>query len=280
MAVYDLGDVVALGITITDANGNPANATNVTATITQPDGSTSSPSVVNSSTGNYDINFTPQSPGRYTIRWVATGANASAYADEFSVRDYAKTSIVSLDEVKAHLNIASNITNLDEELRRFIDAATDLCENQAGRVLGRAVITNEIHQGNTDVIRLNQPTAISVTAVYENGILLPANAYQLDRTGQYLYRLTAGALNAPNYFGVWAPGANAISISYVAGFTNPPSSAKQAVLEEVRHLWQTQRGTASSARNQSGDEYDPRTTYSMPRRVIELLDPVSIQAVI
>ena len=37
MAVYDLGDVVALGVTITNTAGAPANATTVVATITAPD---------------------------------------------------------------------------------------------------------------------------------------------------------------------------------------------------------------------------------------------------
>ena len=74
MAVYDLGDVASLGITIKDAAGNLANATSVVATITTPDGTTSTPTVVNTSTGLYDVSYTPSTSGRYLIRWVATGA--------------------------------------------------------------------------------------------------------------------------------------------------------------------------------------------------------------
>ena len=96
MAVYDLGDVVALGITITDANGNPANATAVTATITAPDGTSSTPTLSNTSAGLYDLSYTPTQVGRYTVKWVAIGVNASAYADEFSVRDINEMGIVSL----------------------------------------------------------------------------------------------------------------------------------------------------------------------------------------
>lgn len=278
MAVYDLGDVVALGVTIKDSAGNPANATNVVATITQPDGSTVLPTVVNTATGLYDINFTPTQFGRYTIRWVATGANASAYADDFTVRDYTKMGIVSLDEVKAHLNISTSA--LDEEIRRFIDAASDLAENYVGCVLGRETIASELHNGNTDVLVLRHPRAISVTSVYERGTLLSASDYTLDPNGQRLYRVTSGTFNNPNYFGVWAPGVNAISVTYVAGFTNPPPSAKQGVLEIIRHLWQTQRGSTNVlTRNQTGDDFLPTATFSLPRRAMELLDPISLPGI-
>lgn len=280
MATYDLGDVVALGISIYDANGALANATNVAATLTLPDGSTATPTVVNSSTGLYDINYTPSQVGRYTIRWVATGANASAYADEFTVRDYNKMGIVSLDEVKAHLNIPSSTTSLDEELRRFIDAGSDLAENYVGCVLGRETFANELYNGNTDVIVLRNPRAISITSVYENGTLLSAADYSLDPTGQRLFRVTSGTFNNPNYFGIWAPGVNAIRVTYVAGFTNPPPSAKQGVLEVIRHLWQTQRGSNNVlTRNQNGDDFYPTATFSLPRRAMELLDPISLPGV-
>ena len=277
MAVYDLGDVVALGVTITNAAGNPENATAVVATVTAPDGTTSTPTISNSAAGLYDISFSPTMSGRHTIRWVATGANASAYMDEFSVRDNTHISIVSLDEVKQHLNIKDADVALDEEIRRMIDAATDLAENYVGCVLGRQTFTDELYDGNTDIIRLRNPRAMQITSVYESGRFLTPENYTLDPSGQRLLRITTGSIAGPNYFGIWAPGANNIKISYISGFINPPSSAKQGVLELVRHLWQTQRGAMNVlTRNQSGDDFYPSSTYSLPRRCMELLDPVSL----
>lgn len=277
MAVYDLGDVVVLGVTITDSTGTPANATAVVATITAPDGTTSTPSVTNSGTGLYDVSFTPTTSGRYLIRWVATGTNASAYQDDFTVRDSTHLSIVSLDEVKAHLNIPATNTDLDEELRRFVDAASDLAENYVGCVLGRQVFTDELYDGNTDIIRLRNPRALSITSIYESGTLLTESNYAVDPTGQRISRITTGSIAGPNYFGIWAPGANNIKISYVAGFINPPAAARQGVLEIIRHLWQTQRGAMSViSRNQTGDDFYPGSTYSLPRRCMELLDQMSL----
>jgi hypothetical protein len=70
---------------------------------------------------------------------------------------------------------------------------------------------------------------------------------------------------------------NNISVTYVAGYANPPAAAKQGVLEVIRHLWQTQRGSMSvMGRNIAGDETYTTPTYSLPRRAMELLDPVSL----
>jgi hypothetical protein len=276
MAVYDLGDVVSLGISIYNTSGTLQNATAVTATITAPDGSSSTPTVTNSSAGLYDISYNPSLAGRYRIRWIATGTNASAYTDEFSVRDYNDLGIISLDEVKSHLNIPSTDSTLDEELRRFIDSASDLAESYVGQVLGRRTFTDELYDGGTEFIRLRNPKAISITSVYENGILIPSSNYVIDYTGQRLYRIGSGTLYATNSYGYWTQGMNNVSITYVAGYVNPPAAAKQGVLEIVRHLWQTQRGAMNvMTRNQTGDDFYQGSTYSLPRRAMELLDPVS-----
>ena len=273
---YDLGDVVPLGITITDSTGANANASAVTCTIYQPDGTTTTGSVTNPSTGLYNVDFSPTQVGRHAIKWVATGTNASAYSDEFIVRDFTELGIVGLAEVKAHLNIPSTLTTDDEELRRFIDAGSDLAEGYVGQVLGRRTFTDELYDGGTEFVRIRNPKAISITSVYENDSLVSSNAYNLDYTGQRLYRIGSGTLYATNSYGYWTGGFNNIKITYVAGYVNPPMAAKQGVLEIIRHLWTTQRGAMNvMGRVQSGDELYSTPTYSLPRRAMELLDPTS-----
>ena len=275
MASYDLGDIVPLGITIKDAAGALANATAVVCTVTLPDGTSATPTVVNSSTGLYDADYTPTRAGRHLVRWVATGTNASAFTDEFTVRDLTHLPVVSYSDALAHLNIPAAYAS-EEELRRFIDVAQDLAENYVGCVLGRQTFTNEVYQGSNDHIRLRNPRALSITSVYENGVLLTSSDYQLDPTGQRLYRTTSIALGY-GAVGVWAPGIDAVKVSYVAGFEVTPPAAQQGVLEILRHLWQTQRGAANViTRSQSGDDFYPASTYSLPRRAMELLDPLSL----
>ena len=273
---YDLGDVVPLGITITDATGTAANASAVTCTIYLPDGTTSTGTVTNPTTGLYNCDFQPSQTGRHAIKWVATGTNASAYSDDFVVRDFNELGIVGLSEAKEYLNIPATDTTMDEELRSFIDAASDLAEGYVGQVLGRRTYTNELYDGGTEFIRIRNPKAISITSVTENGATVSSSNYVLDYTGQRLYRIGSGTLYATNSYGYWTAGMNNVSITYVAGYVNPPMSAKQGVLVIIKHLWETQRGAMNvMGRVLGGDELYSTPTYSLPRRAMELLDPTS-----
>ena len=271
--IYDLGDVVPLGITLTDSAGAAADGGTVTCTITRPDGSSVTASVTHAGTGLYNVDYAPTIVGRYVVRWASTGANASAFVDEFTVRDITQMGPVSLDEVKAHLNIPTTTTTSDEELRRFIDSATDLAEQYCGVILGRRTFT-ETYNGGVDHLRLVHPKAISITSVVEAGVTLSATDYYLDDTGQRLFRMN-GATNANvQYAGVWASGFGSVVVTYVAGFTNPPASVRMGVLEIIRHSWQTQRGSAVLTRNDDGTV--PGSAYTIPNRAKEYLDPTSL----
>jgi uncharacterized phiE125 gp8 family phage protein len=181
------------------------------------------------------------------------------------VRDPATLGVVGLDEVKAHLNISTD--TLDEELRAFMDVATDACERYAGSVLGRRTITAEAHDGGTNAVFLNAGPILSVTTVNESGV---ATTDYTQPTGTQALLKTAAF-----YYGTyvnWNMGVNNVVVTYVAGYSEPPPIARQAVLELVRHLWQTQRGSMSGRNALSGDEYAAGSGWSLPNRCKELLE--------
>jgi len=272
MAVWDLGDAVTLSYTNKDASGNPADSTTMVATVTLPDGTSATPSVTHGGTGLYSTIYTPSQYGRHIIRWVATGANPSGYTDEFTVRDLTALPVVSYDSVLAHLNIPAASAN-EEEVRRFIDAASDLAENYVGAVLGRRTYV-EYYDGNTDVLRLRNPRAMSVTEVVEAGVTLDSSQYQLDPTGQRLMRLTSSSTTGTTAvaYGYWTNGVNVVKVTYVAGYAVTPPAVQQGVLEIIRHLWTTQRGAVNVMnRTGSGDEFYSSSTYSLPRRALSLI---------
>ena len=272
---YDQGDVVPLGITVTDSSGVAANATTVTCTIYLPDGTSTSGSVTTSVTGLYNCDYTPTQVGRYQVKWLATGTNASSYTDEFTVRDFTAMGIVSLDEVKSHLNIPTSNTENDEELRRFMDVAGDMGEEYTGVILGQRNFT-ETFNGGDSVIRVNNPYIITITSLTENGVTLTQGTdFYLDRTAQRIYRIGSSAYFYTTAAGTWRPGVQNIVISYRAGFVNPPPLAKQGILELIKHFWQTQRGSMNVL-NMDNDSYQPATGYSLPRRVEQLLDITSL----
>lgn len=272
---YDLGDKVYLTWNTVDSTGAAVNPGTVTLNITLPDATNVSVTTATSTTGTYTASYLPTQVGRHIIAWAATGAYPQAYSDIFEVRDINDIGICGYDEVLEYLNIPSASAN-ENEVRRYIDAATDLAETYVGQVLGRRTFTDELYDGGTEFIRIRNPKAISITSVYENGALVSASNYVLDYTGQRLYRIGSGTLYATNSYGYWTQGMNNVKITYVAGYVNPPMSAKQGVLEIIRHLWQTQRGAINvMGRTQTGDELYSGSTYSLPRRAMELLDPTS-----
>ena len=276
MASYDLGDKVYLTWNTVNSSGAAVNPGTVTATVTLPDGTTSSLTTATAVTGTYTTSYQPTIAGRHVYAWGATGSWPQAYADVFEVRDISDIGIVSLEDAKTYLNIPSTDYDYDDELLRFIDVASDLCESYVGQILGRKTYTNELYDGNNEFIRIRNPKVISITSVYENGALLNSGQYVMDYTGQRLYRIGSGTLYATNSYGYWSGGMNNIQITYVAGYVNPPAAARQGVLETLRHLWQTQRGSSSVlGRQLQGDELYSTPTYSLPRRAMELLDPTS-----
>jgi hypothetical protein len=279
MASYDLGDKVYLTWLTVDSSGNAVNPGTVTASVTLPDGTNTSLTTATAVTGTYTTSYVPTLAGRHVIGWYATGSYPQAYSDVFEVRDIADIGIVGYDEVLEYLNIPTASAN-ENEIRRFMDAANDLAQSYTGIILGRKTFTSQLYDGGNEFIRLRDPMAISITSVYENGVLLNSGQYVIDPTGQRLYRIGSGTLYATNSYGYWTAGMNNVSVTYVAGYVNPPMAAKQGVLEIIRHLWQTQRGAMNvMGRNQTGDELYPASTYSLPRRAMELLDPTSLPGI-
>ena len=259
---YDLGSVVALGIELRDGDGTLADATTVSCLFGLPDGTTATGSVLHPSTGSYTVDYTPTQSGRHTVRWVATGSNAAAFTDTFDVRDSADVPVVSLAEAKSHLNIT--VATHDDDLRRFLDVATDVCESYAGRSFRRRTVTAETHDGGSPTLLLRWTPVISVTTVTDDGTAV--TDYLLEPESGVLWRDDDGLLT-------WAGSRRGVTVAYVAGYASPPADVQQAVLETLRHLWTTQRGTMSGRNPLAGDEYANGTGWSLPRRVTELLEP-------
>ena len=280
MAAYNIGDVVYLSWTTVNSAGTAVNPGTVTLSITLPDGTTTTATTATAVTGTYTASYTPSQAGRHVYSWAATGTWPQAFNDVFEVRNLADIGIVSLDEVKAHLNIPATNTTSDAELERFIDAATDLAQNYCGVILGRKTYTETYNGNGGGFLVLRHPKAISITSVVENSVTLVSGTdFYLDLTGQRLVRIGTSGLYWTNTTGNWSPGIQNVVVTYVAGYVNPPASARQGVLEIIRHLWQTQRGAMVALGQGTAEEFYPASTYSLPRRAMELLDPATLPSI-
>ena len=279
MATYDLGDVVYLSWNTVNSSGAAQNPGTVTLSVSLPDATTVSITTSTAVTGTYTGSYQPTQAGRHVYAWAATGSWPQALNDVFEVRAVGDIGIVSLDDVKRYISYPTSVITDDDELYRFIDAGIELAQNYCGFNFGRQTITNEVYDGNVQIIRLRQPKAISITSVVEGSTTLSASDYYIDYTGQRLYRIGAANYGWSSTYGWWAAGVQNITVTYVSGFVKDPAVARQGVLELVKHLWESQRG-AKSVLGKGSDDYSPSVTFSMPRRVAELLDSIAFPGII
>lgn len=259
---YDLGDPVALSVTVRDATGAPAAAGAVALTVTLPDGTTASPAVSTAETGVYTAVYVPAVAGVYGYRFVATGSNACAYADGFTVAE-SGVPLVSLADAKARLNMTGD--DHDEELRRVIVAATGRASREVGRRLrpaGSITQTVDMTCRRSPAVVVPTPTLLSVTSVTQDGTTVDAGDYEMAYDGQSVRRRDGS---------LWS---GVVAITGAVGVAGDDLAiAQQAVLELTAHLWETQR--VPMGRN-TPNTPTPGMGHALPYRVTEMLEPLRL----
>jgi hypothetical protein len=234
-----------------EEGGVLVNATSVALTITLPDGTTTTPTVVNppATTGKYFYRYVTTSlAGPFKGRWLFTLAtgNTSEHTEEFNVEPADPGYIVGLAQVKAHLNMTATDSARDEELKLMIAAATAKIEDRCGSV-ARRTVTNERHSGGCEVIYLRQSPAQSLTSVtpVAGGTPITVNLLDLDPdTGRVAY--LDGFTWFPYGLYYW---------TYVAGMSVVPAGLQLAALNFIKGSWETQRGAAGLPLQGGPDEY-------------------------
>jgi hypothetical protein len=270
----DLGDLLPdLGTTVTDnSTGALANASTVTLTLTLPDGSSlvspTTITVTNPSTGVYRASYETTQAGMHRARWVADGSNCDgAYEQSWHVESTPTGGLVSVDDALAHLGSPTLSSAQTEQLRATILAATRVCGSYIGRTLARESAT-EVYSGGKGAIALRRTPVISVTSVTESGTALTGSDWVLDTVGWLLHRGSTTSASR------WAAGRANVSVTYVAGYADPPADVRLAVLREVEHLWQrTQQAPHPALAAEAFDEFMMRDGSSPSRLVRTLLDP-------
>jgi hypothetical protein len=264
-----VGDVLAFGVTVRDASGSLANATQVMLSVTLPDGTAASGSpfiVAPTSTGTYGYDLVSTMAGRYTGYWVATGLNSGAHTQAFDVDPTDPGHIISLAQAKAQLNITS--TSSDDELELYLAAVTRIVEKFVGPVVvrtytqvvaaDRPFLSNVPRQGPglTPVLTLT-----SLTPLYTTGIStwLTAGAFPDPNTGEL--RQASGQCI---YGGPW-------TAVYTAGQRVVDPTWQLAASMIVQHLWKTQRGASALPLQAADETFIPEVGYAIPNRAADLL---------
>jgi hypothetical protein len=287
---YDLGDVIPLTVEVRDSTGNLANAGAVALTLGLPDGTSVSFTPSNPSTGRYQYDYATIQAGRHTVRWVATGQNASAYTDAFDVRPSEPPSIMSLSAAKAAINIPADATVDDEELRSLVEAVTSAVETYRGEAIvrrtvvencsfgrtlsemisGTRIITEQYADARSRRLVLNKAPVISLTSLVRpyDGVTwaIGSDTVLVDPAAGVVMSYTV-----PFY--------GDITATYVAGYQVIPANFIEAAKIILRHLWQTQQTAGFGPRLfSSADDLSSHLTatvsslgFAIPNRASELL---------
>ena len=150
-----------------------------------------------------------------------------------------------------------NIKTATSELIDMLDSAEAVLERRVGPLVPVSVV-NEVHTATGGPIVLRKRPVISVTSVVSGGFTVLDT--ELDAEAGLLYGSFYG-----DYRGT--------KVTYTAGWTVLPADLERAVLELVRHLWSTQRGSAPANPLSGETDLAPAGNFLLPYRVQSLIEP-------
>jgi hypothetical protein len=180
-------------------------------------------------------------------------------------------SVVDLETARAHLDATAHTD--DAEMQRMLDRAEAAIVKQVGplaatsvtsTVAGRAGVTNFADSWDGRSLTLPVRPVVSLTTLTgaSGAVLAPAT---LLTTGDgVIYYLDGFS----RFTEVW------YTAVYQAGRVTLPADLELAVLELLRHLWETQRGAANRPGGALGEGLAPTlpgAAYAFPIRVSELI---------
>ena len=296
----------ALTALLVDANNvviNLATATGVTMIMRSQSGiapSTSLPATItNAATGAVSYTWTAQDTsvaGRYDVEWLVTWTGGAV--QRFPIQGYQSVSIeedlstpggarlVSLEEIRDHLRMASGDRQFDARLLRLLDAITPVIENVTGPILQK-VYQNEAYDGGNNFITVRHRPLIEVHSVIEYRGPIPyvltqvpspdlgtIYSYEFQPSGRITRRTVGGGITA------FPPGFDSVVITYTAGQAVVPPNVKEGTLRMIDlHFQRQELGGGRAFGGGSGSPMDddlpkgPPIGFFMPGVVRELLQP-------
>lgn len=273
----DLGDQVPLGIETRDSNGVLANAGTVVLAIGLPDLTTVTvvtPTLTNPSTGRYQYDYPTTQVGHHTVSWLATGVNASAFADSFDVSSATPGYIVSLARAKRKLKIDLTATDADEDIRDYIEAATSVIERYRKETIVTRSVTEEhmLRQWVWELPLFHTPVrSLTSVATVDGTLSWNVSDLHVDPDTGVLTVVRGVPLRG-------SPIRGALRVVLVAGRAVIPAHYQKAALIIVEHLWQTERAQSDAGPfpgayedSMIGLQRRAGIGYAIPNRALELL---------
>lgn len=262
---FVVGDTVTLTNTFA-VSGTATDPTTISLVVTDPTGTATTytyagATITKSSTGVYTKNITADEAGIWSYTWTGTGTAADVANGSFNVEPLAPRTpdpldVISLAEAKAVLSIGESDTSNDTALALKITAASRRMDRLCGPIVQRT-ITNEVHPGGCQWVRLRRWPVASFTTVTEYNATVsqaltledfdtqPAEGFLPERwestpTAAFngkIWRRAAGSYS-------WFPaGPEAVVATYVAGRAANTAAVdpvfKEAACLALKNVWRT-----------------------------------------
>lgn len=261
MTTYEVGQTLTFGLSVYDAAGALANVGTIgSATITRPDGTTTTVTPTTSATGLYAATHVSTQAGRYRCTFTGSGANSGAlpWSDVADVWPADPRLIISLADAKAEINLPASVTINDDELRLYIAGTTPVIEEIVGRVL-TATLTETFDGGKAAVLLSERATAI--TSVTVGGVATTNYVANLDAGIVY-----AGSTSSPTSF-TW--GRQNVVVTYTTGGSTIDPNIVLAARVVAAHLYQVgQQGRRG--KNVTDEITVLSSGFAVPTRAVEL----------
>lgn len=259
---FDLGDVVPLSITVTNASGVLADAGAVSLTVTLPDltAVTVGP-IASTSIGVYDHDYTTVQAGRHGVRWVATGTNAAVFTDAFVVEPSNPDAFISLADLNRFLKRPLD----DPEVQEWIGPACQMIRERIGHVSPVRFVEDFVDPCAPVILAEYPVAAIESVQTLPGLAAIPAAD---PATGVAGWTVKNGILRKSS--GRLGP----VRVTYRAGQTPVRPNITLAGKELAGHLWRNSQLNSGGGRPPLSDDDTPvmpGAAFALPIRVRELL---------
>lgn len=287
MARYPTGQPVRLSTTVRDVTGTlvDAGALTLVVKLSAADGTWTTTgtyaSPVHDSTGTYHVDVPAAdlaTIGHYQYVWTSVGAGAGVSFGELEVFDPFETSVISLADAKAQLNMDPAIRTFDDELRDFIAAAVTAAEDYKHEIITRRTFTDQLDLWSqagygygygtgrrTQRFWVRSVPVISLISVVAWDGSFTWDVTQMQAAPSGLVRVLGGI-----------PVSGLANVTYAAGLQQVPANYTRGILVILQHLWETQRGPGTVGGGVIGTEEhwrQPGQFFSVPDKAKELLGP-------
>lgn len=242
MLTVDFGAPAIIGIALRGENEALVDASAMTCTVTQPDGTTVAATVTNPSTGIYRATLTPTQIGDHVAYFVSAGTVDTAYR-VFTVE---AAGLFDLDELDSFLDITADATRAVLARHAAQGLIRSHCRQNITRATYTASLPIEAGPDGFYVVRLPQRPVVAVSTVTVNGTAYTSGTdYSWDGVSDHV-RLAYREWSTAAFQG--EPRA---VVAYTAGYVAAPAAVRAVALSVAARAYDNPSGL----RSESIDDY-------------------------